>query len=184
MHRLRILTLTLLVAGTTMVATSQPAEAAEMIIQDTGKHSRNMQLDFTGTAWFFGNTTWFGGAAWFGIPVVEDGFIPPWNDSFYVEFGTFANYFFFNNLGLADYSYFALVPSGGVRWNFHLTPDWTVFATGKIGVRLPIAGSSLAETRFVGLGSIGAYWHMSEAMYIRLETGNYGVLQAGVSIQL
>ena len=99
MHRLRILTLTLLVAGTTMVATSQPAEAAEMIIQDTGKHSRNMQLDFT-------------------------------------------------------------------------------------GVRLPIAGSSLAETRFVGLGSIGAYWHMSEAMYIRLETGNYGVLQAGVSIQL
>ncbi len=180
MRHLRILTLSLAVCAAVTLPPDQAA-AANMIIEGEGTTNRPMQLDVVGTAWVFGSVTWFGGAVWFGIPVVPQGFIPNVNDSFVVEFGFFAN-FFIVNTPFQDYSYFGVVPAGGVRWDFFLTPQWSVFATGKIGVRWPVFGDSLAETSFAGMGTVGAYWHMSDEMYIRLETGNFGIAQVGISI--
>lgn len=184
MARLRILALAFLVASSAMVASSRPVRAAEMIIQDSGRHRRDAQLDFVGSGWFFGSLTWLGGGVWFAYPIVPDGFIRPWNDSFMLEVGSYVNWYF-DSRYVDDTSWLGIIPLAGVRWNFYLTPDWTVFATSKVGLRLRVLGNSNERVgNFALHGSVGAHWRISEKMFLRLEVGNFGIAQVGVSLQL
>ncbi|OGR14142.1 MAG: hypothetical protein A2341_15810 [Deltaproteobacteria bacterium RIFOXYB12_FULL_58_9] len=70
----------------------------------------------------------------------------------------------------------------GARWNLHLTEQWTAFITGKIGFRIGFGAA--ADNELVPSFTIGAIWEFSRAMFLRLETGNYGVLMAGVGFPI
>jgi len=157
------------------------AGAASWVIEDTSRHHRQQQIDLTGFAWPFGDTTWFGAALWWGVPLVDDGLIPVWNDALYLELGAAGAYYSFTPIG-DQHSNVGLVPMGGVRWNFYLTRDWTVFVTGKVGARFLFG--ELAQKSLALAFSVGAFWRLSHAVELRLETGNLGFAQVGVSFPL
>ncbi|MBI5509484.1 MAG: hypothetical protein HY903_12100 [Deltaproteobacteria bacterium] len=167
--------------ATTFVAPQPAAAAVSWIITDTNKADRPTSVDFTGQAWFLGSVTFFGGAGWFCHPIRPEGFLPTVNDSFYIEGGAWIFYYQVQVANHADYSYVGIIPAGGVRWDFHLTRDWTVFATAKLGFRVA-TGASAPSSRLDGGGSVGAYWKFSRSIFLRLETGNQGLVQAGVAI--
>ena len=166
----------------TLVSVPARADPA-WTIDDQNKHDRPTTVDFTAAAWVFGDTTFFGGAGWFCYPIVPEGLIPSVNDSFYLEVGAFIFDYNVHVSNGADYSYVGIFPAGGVRWDFHLTREWTVFATAKLGIRIG-TGDAPRTWWLDGGGSIGAYWKFSKAMYVRLETGNLGLVSAGISIVL
>jgi hypothetical protein len=145
------------------------AQSAEWIVRDTTRYGRPEQFDVTGTL----DTDWLGASLWYGLPILPQGFIAPMNDSFDLELGGHVMLV----IDRRRQGTFGLMPLGGVRWNFHLTRDWTVFTTLKLGAEL-IFGDRFAPT---GDGSIGAYLHVSRDLYVRMELGTHGVLRGGVS---
>ncbi len=164
--------------------------AAQMTIKDASDHTadRPMKLDITGSLGFFGDFG-VGVAGWVSMPIVPNGFIPPLNDSFYLEFGVATSYAWVDYAFNCDYNYFNLAPLGGVRWNFHLTDTWTVFAKAKIGVAYHFAsadcGPAFSTVDFSGLHfatdtGVGAYWNFSPGMGMRFDLGSQGAA-AGLS---
>jgi hypothetical protein len=160
------------------------ATAAEMIIKDSSDHTsdRPVKLDITGSLGFIGHPE-VGVAGWVSLPIVPNGFIPPINDSFYLEFGVATGYAWDNYAVGCDYNWVNLAPLAGVRWNFHLTEAWTVFAKAKLGVAYHFAsfdcGGSYSGTDLSGLhvasdGGVGAYWNFSPGMGMRFDLGYQG----------
>lgn len=166
-----------LILATSMLAATPARARTEWIVDKTYKTERPTHLDFVGSAWPFGITR-FGGAVWFGLPILEQGFIPL-NDVLDLEVGAFFVYIS-DDHGTASFDYFAIGPMGGVRWGLDLTEDWQVFLTAKAGARLGIGDNP--GTAFLLSFTLGALWEFSKSMYLRLETGNYGIIQAGVTI--
>jgi hypothetical protein len=159
---------------------------AQPTIKDASDHTndRPMKLDITGSLGFFGDFG-VGLAGWVSMPIVPNGFIPPLNDSFYLEFGIATTYTWVNNwYGQCDYNYFDLAPMGGVRWNFHLTEAWTVFAKAKLGVGyhfnnvdcpgIAYRDSDLTQLYLASDGGVGAYWNFSPGMGMRFDLGYHG----------
>ena len=129
-------------------ATDSRARRTEWIVDKTIPIDHRMQLDFVGFIWPVGNKQRFGGAAWFAMPLLDKGFIP-FNDSLFLEVGSFVAYLQHDQGADSELSFFAVVPAGGVRWNLHLTEDWLIFLTAKLGYRLRIGdgeADALAET--------------------------------------
>lgn len=155
------------------------AHAGDLIIRDSGKHERPATLDFTGGLWVLGDTSWFGGAAWLCLPIVPQGFIPPLNDTFNLEFGLWSFYYH----PTRSNNYFGLTPAAGVRWDFHLAQQWTVFGSGKLGFFVPF-GSDAPRSHLEPAFTVGALYKYSSKTFVRLETGNLGLFQAGVSLVL
>ncbi len=154
------------------------ARRTEWLVDKTVPIDHHLQLDLVGFLWPIGSTQRLGGAAWFGMPLLDKGFIP-FNDSLFLEVGTYVAYLQ-HDQGGESLDFVALVPAGGVRWNLHLTEDWTLFLTGKAGYRLRL-GDGLSNGLVLSF-TIGAFWQFSRHLWLRLETGNYGVVNVGVSI--
>ena len=186
-----------LIASSCLFVAPQTAEAKpDWIIKDTSIHeSRDNKLDIVGHAWFFGATT-IGAGVWYSIPVVPDGFLPMLNDSFAVEFGGFLTYWHDSityGFGDCSYTYYRISPLAGVRWDFMLTPEWTVFGLAKMGFNYGFgsnfdcgAGNTAARPDISGItadGGVGAYWNFSQDMALRLEGGPFG-LNVGISINM
>ncbi len=150
------------------------AAAAEWVIRDERRHVRSQQLDLTGTL----DPSWVGASIWYTVPMLADGFIRPINDSLHLEMG--GHFMTLFDAGRRGQATFGLMPLVGPRWSFHLTTQWTAFATVKGGLEL-LLGERYAPTLD---GSMGAYWHTSEDLWVRLEIGARGVLRAGVSLQM
>jgi len=158
------------------VLAPRPAEAVDWIITEPEAGAeRNQQLDFVVGATRGWTTAGTPGVI-YGIPIVGDGFIPPVNDSFYLQFGAFFPLYF------GDPFAAGAIGGGGVRWNFHLTPQWDVFWTAMGGWEAGLTGEHTGELWY-NTGA-GAHFKFSEGVYLRLETGTYGYATVGLSIQL
>ena len=87
---------------------------------DRGEHKRDMMVSaFVGLPWYFGYGGFpLGVSGRFYLPLMHDGFIPPVNDSFGLEFG--ADF-------LAVFASFGTLVEIGipaeVLWTFYLTPS-------------------------------------------------------------
>lgn len=153
--------------------------AATWTIEDRSQHERPLNLDFGITSgWFFAGTYILT-----GIPIVPDGFIPGLNDSFDIEAGGYLGYNYGCGVGFAGVGLgcgaFRVSPQVGVRWKFHLTSEWTVYAVSRLGFRMnfgPAYGDlgTFSVFGFDGYGGVGAYWMFSENLWMRFDTGTYG----------
>jgi hypothetical protein len=177
--------------GTVSLLSEQAS--AEMIIKDTSSHERHSRIDFTGQLDpIFTFEAGLGG--WFYMPIVPNGFIPSLNDTFGLEFGMLLLY------SSTDYyayrhTWWNVVPMGGVRWDFHLTPMITTFAKVKLGWGIGFAEHAKRDgfddisvpgsvSYFAHDVGVGAYFNLSERFAFRVETGTASLIAAGVSIGL
>jgi hypothetical protein len=154
--------------------TPKSAGAAEWLIRDVRQHVRHDQLDVTGTL----DPRWVGASFWYTVPLMEDGFVPPINDSLHLELGGHFMTLFYHPR--SSDALFGIMPLIGPRWSFHLTTNWTAFATMKAGYEFLFVGRAWPSLD----GSIGAYWQPSEEMWVRLEVGARGMLRVGVSVPM
>jgi hypothetical protein len=156
-----------------VLATSARART-EWIFDKNYKTVRPVHADVLAVAWPFG-TSVIGAAAWFGYPILPEGFTP-YNDVLDIEVGAYLV-----NVG-KEPSYFAIGPAGGVRWGLDLTDEWQAFVTAKGGWRFGLGDG--AEDKVIIAFSLGALFELSDTMYLRLETGSYAIIQAGLTIPL
>jgi hypothetical protein len=162
------------------LATPFEARAAELTIRSEFEpQDRSMQLDVvlgTHVRTYAG----FLPGVFFAYPVAPQGFISSLNDSFYVEGGVLIGAFF-------EPTFFWFAPQAGVRWCFYLTQEWAVFAALRFGWGIEFEDDVRGYTWPYLSASVGAHWHFSDSMALRLETGGgiYGYhLMAGISFQL
>jgi hypothetical protein len=161
-------------------AAPSEAEAAELTIRSEFEpESRAMQLDVVlGT--HVRRYAGFLPGVFFAYPVAPQGFISTLNDAFYVEGGALLGAFF-------DPTFFWLAPQAGVRWVFYLTREWAVFGAVRLGWAFEFDDRIDDYTFFYASASVGAHWHFSDAVALRLETGGgvFGYhIMAGISFQL
>jgi hypothetical protein len=104
-----------------------------------------------------------------GIPLLNGGFIPPVNDSFYLEPGLLLGARFRRHA--RDLVW--VIPEVGPRWNFHLTPTWDVFASIKLGWAIGRQGD------FWIRGTVGTLWWFAPNWALRLETAHGAVVGQG-----
>jgi len=160
-------------------ASASVTDGGRLIIRESGPHHRDFSIDAVGlvnNSAFGGGASSLSGVAWYSVPVAADGFIGELNDSLDFEVGaTFGVY------ELDDDRYTAVTPICGVKWNFHLTDDWSPFVAAKVGWELGIASK---RSDLVPRVSLGTLWHVDERLSLRLETGYAGLLQIGASLPL
>ena len=188
----RVLVATMVALSCLLIAPQAAEAKPNWNIKDSSVHeSRSNKLDIVGHVQMLGSFN-TGVGVWYSIPVVPDGFIPVLNDSFVIEFGGFLTYWDDLTYGCDD-NYFRISPLGGVRWDFMLTPEWTVFAVSKVGYHISTGrsvdcapgytGARAQRNGLTGEGGVGAYWNFSDGMGMRLEAGPFGV-NAGISIDM
>ena len=167
-------------AAIALISLATEAQAAELTIRSEFEpQDRPMQLDVViGTYW-----RTYGGilpGVFFAYPIVPTGFISALNDSFYLEGGILLGAFF-------NPTFFWFAPQIGVRWNFYLTQEWAVFAALRLGWGFEFDDRIDNYTWPYASLTVGAHWHFSEVVALRLETGGgvfgYHFL-AGISFQL
>ena len=120
-----------------LVCMCMPAGAgAEVkpIIRDNMSVERSLRADFLTSV---GNHV-VGGAGWFVLPVMHDGFLPGINDSFDVELGGYVVWYFRN-----DTSYVFIEPAAGVKWNFHVLDELTLYVGARTGLVIFCAANSV-----------------------------------------
>lgn len=110
----------------------------------------------------------------FYIPLVKNGFIPPVNDEFGIDFG--ADLMFWPG-------YFAGVSISipvSVLWTFHFTDTFAAYAKAGIALRIwpGFTGGALWPD---GVGAVGLNWMFSKGMGLRAEVG-YPGLKVGLLI--
>ena len=173
-------------APVTAPAPSAPAAATKWIIDDATPRERPQTIDVIAGARYLGGRTDFvtlGG--FFLLPIVPEGFIPNVNETFSLEFGLYLDYYSYSNLGI-DYNWTQLTPVGGVRWDFHLTDRWSVFATAKVGSSFAIGADEEAPNiNLIAIDSgVGALWHISTMGSLRLQSTYHAPLAVGWSFPL
>lgn len=125
-----------------------------------------------GGFWLGGFGVGVGGT--FYIPLVKDGFIPPVNDEFGIDFG--ADFFLYPGYFAA----FAMNVPVSVLWTFHFTDTFAAYA--KVGIALRIWPGLAAGAVFPDLVSVvGLNWMFSKSIGLRAELGYPGV-KVGVLI--
>ena len=108
-----------------------------------------------------------GVGASFYIPLVANGFIPPVNDEFGLDFG--ADAFFF-----PGYRYpFAVVIPVSVLWTFHFTPNFAAYVKAGVALRFWPGDPIPLFPDFVG--AVGLNWMFARVVGLRVEVGYPGV---------
>lgn len=103
----------------------------------------------------------------FYIPLVKNGFIPPVNDEFGIDFG--ADLMFWPGYGGAVVS--VNVPVS-VLWTFHFTDTFAAYV--KAGIALRIWPGHPFPVFPDGVGAVGLNWMFSKGMGLRAEVGYPG----------
>lgn len=171
------------------MTTDPPATA---FLRDAGPHSRPVDLSvLVGTpgALLVG----VGGGVRIAIPLVHDGFIGSANNAIKLETGAE-----FYRWSFAGFEYSTIAVPVLLRWDFFLTPQWTVF--GAMGVAVNVfyfgGGGGFFEapndTAFWGFGSgalittalgAGALLNISDAVSLRLDA-SLNLLAIGLTFRL
>jgi hypothetical protein len=151
---------------------------------DASSKNRKMMLSFfagipygAGYAYYgygYGYGFPLGLSARFYLPIVNNGFIPPVNDSFGLEFGLDTNFYINYGTGIG-------IPVEA-RWNFHLIPKLEVY--GKAGFGLGFFTSGLG-TAFYGyaIAHAGVLYQITDTIALRAEVG-YPSIKIGIGIAL
>jgi len=183
-------------AAAAPTATSKPTPAEEpsasgMIIKD--KRATHEEMQLSGMLELgFNYYDEIGVRGEFAYPIMPQGFLPMLNDSFYLE-GELALQYHWYSVGFASASFGNIQPLVGGRWNFYLTPDWTVFSAMKIGFNVGLANNVGAS--FAWEWTAGAFWNFSKSMALRMEFGptanSWGggegggaILRAGITLPM
>ena len=123
----------------------------------------------------------------FAIPIVKNGFVPAWNDSFWIEFGFDVG--FHGNVA-RGFSFGITIPAQAM-WMIHLIKNLAVFAKISFGVQLEAysyaycgvgAPCNTFWAFFHGAGGVGLVYNLSDSFALRAEimsSGFYG----GIAIQ-
>ena len=137
---------------------------------DASSHDRDMKLAIHAVLPYahFGYGGFpIGVGAVFYIPLVKDGFIPPVNDEFGIDFGADAVFF----LG---YSYpFALWIPVSALWTFHITDTFAAYA--KVGIALRIWPGYVNAVFPDFTTAVGLNWMFSKGFGLRAELGYPGI---------
>lgn len=137
---------------------------------DASSHDRDMKLAIHAVLPYahFGYGGFpIGVGAVFYIPLVKDGFIPPVNDEFGIDFGADAVFF----LG---YSYpFALWIPVSALWTFHFTDTFAAYA--KVGIALRIWPGYVNAVFPDFTTAVGLNWMFSKGFGLRAELGYPGI---------
>lgn len=116
---------------------------------------------------YFGLTGFpLGVGASFYIPLVKNGFIPPLNDEFGIDFGADTVFF----LGYSNV--FALWLPVSVLWTFHITDSFSAYAKAGIALRFWPGYSAVFWPDLVA--NVGVNWMFSKSMGLRAELGYPG----------
>ena len=119
--------------------------------------------------------------------LVPHGFIPPINNSVHAEATIFQDIIGRSATGAIG---------GRMRWDFHLHPQWSVYAAPGFGVRYGDrnrSGDRYGDhDRDVGAeitGDIGGFFHLNETVSLRAEASagswyDHGGLRAGVTFRI
>ena len=114
----------------------------------------------------------------FYIPLVENGFIPPLNDEFGLEFGIDFNITFLSSI-YNESTLFGFGVPVDVLWDFHITPNFDAYA--KLGL---VLGSNFSDFSYGGFWwtireAVGLRLKITEGLYFRAEAG-YPAIMAGL----
>lgn len=142
-------------------------------IRDGSHHNRPFQLSFFAVApferYYLTGPLGIGGAVRFAIPLVNDGFIRPINDSFELELG--ANLYTGFSSGPV-----VVTPIAEVRWTFHLTSHFSAYPKLGFGWNFPVVTPrSLVPTPYFSAAA-GLLYEVADWFYLRAEAGYPGVL--------
>lgn len=94
------------------------------------------------------------GGARYNYRLLRHGFIKPINNSVALDFGGFLQHDFNDGVDV--------ILSGGMRWDFHVSDDWSVFPLFELQVRL-VSG------RLVPNVAAGGLYHVDDYNAIRLQ---------------
>lgn len=137
---------------------------------DRGEHTRPMLLDVHAVIpyghFFFGGFG-IGAGGTFYIPLVKDGFIPPVNDEFGIDFG--ADVVFYPTYS----AFISLTVPVCVLWTFHITDTFAAYA--KVGAALRVWPGSLYAVYPDWVSAVGINWMFSSNMGLRAELGYPGI---------
>jgi hypothetical protein len=103
----------------------------------------------------------------FYIPLVANGFIPPVNDEFGLDFGGDAIFFPGYRNG------FALWVPVSVLWTFHFTDTFSAYVKAGVALRFWPGDSLPLYPDFVG--AIGLNWMFARSVGLRVEAGYPGL---------
>ena len=101
------------------------------------------------------------------LPILNNGFIPPVNDEFGLDFG-------------ADAFFFAGAPNGfglwipvSVLWTFHFSPSFSAYVKAGVALRFWPGDRYPLYPDFVG--ALGLSWMFSHSVGLRVEAGYPGL---------
>jgi hypothetical protein len=167
-HSSTLLVAAILLAGALATAPAR-AERAEWIIEQDEPHPEVM-FSFLG-GWYL---TGFGGEFRFAFPVAPDGVIDYLNETMSIEVGAGYQYFLdeAHNFGRLT---FPLT----VRWDFHLTPLWSVYGALGAAAGVPFDRPHKNVFGYHGyiwpVAEVGCFLHLTEFLDFRAAAGTMGV---------
>lgn len=147
---------------------------------DASDQRRPFRLDVHAVipyGYLYGGYFPIGVGATFYVPIVHNGFIPPVNDEFGIDFGADAIFYPGYNSG-----FFAAWLPVAVLWTFHFTPSFAAYV--KLGFQLGIWPGS----NYYGPGgliyaspisAVGLNWMFGKNVGLRLEAG-YPAVKLGI----
>jgi hypothetical protein len=114
--------------------------------------------------------------------ILDNGFIKAINNSVNIEASAMYHK---DNIELFGLIRSGIYYTGGLRWDFHVGRNWTVFASPDIGIFVPSADSFVTETSFAYGANAGGMWHMGRALALRLEYASIaGSYMLGLAIKI
>lgn len=108
-----------------------------------------------------------GAGATFYIPLVKDGFIPPLNDEFGLDFGADLVFFF------GYYAPVSITIPVSALWTFHITDKFSAYA--KVGIALKIHPGWLSPVFPDWVSVLGINYMLSSSFGLRAEVGYPGI---------
>lgn len=154
---------------------------------DRGTHQRPWMLSvFAGVpyGYFYYAGFPFGIGGRLYAPIAHDGFVPPVNDEFGIEFGVD----FSGVAGSRLYPVFAIPVE--VMWQFHLLKEFSLYVKAGIALQFNVVSycpyayaRSCGVVTADGIGNVGLIWHFTQKIALRVEAG-YPWLKLGLGFDL
>ncbi len=162
----------------TSLAVSSPAFATDITEPFSG--SRPQTLEFHGGFAYYG--VGLAAGLRYGIPIVDNGFIAPINNSVYINFG--GDFYLLGNVPGSGRSGIGVGVPVALQWNFYFTEDWSAYAEGGINVYFDsytFDGNGLLFGGTWVAAAIGGRYHFSENAAL---IGRLGSPYASIGIEL
>ncbi len=152
---------------------------------DASDQHRDMQLAFfVGLPWSYWYGFPIGLGARFYVPIVHNGFIPPVNDEFGIEFGAD-----FWGAIVPSYFYANVDLPVDVKWNFHITDRFAAYAKAGLALQFYINRQGYCGgygyCGVVGAypsGALGIEYRVASKLLLRAEAGTWVRIGLGINL--